>query len=429
MKKRLQELGILRDAAIKRMREIIESLGREQRTATDIEDVEYDRLEKGCEQCDKEIQRINNLLGIEARANTPVRNVPFGGTAVHTNNWDDTKDFRSVAEFLKCVRMNPHDDRLQESQARSQVMGDKTLGGFAVPEIFLDEVELVRTQASMFRGDCRVLPADPEHPDATLNIPALDQSESMFGGVEVKGSKEATKIDKTQFKLRQIKFTPFKIAALLVTSNELLENWKKCAQLITELFYGALISKEDALFLKGTGTDEPTGIITSPATIPVKRKAAQKIDVRDLIAMEAALYTMGFKPETIKWKISRTCLPELRTLKDDNGRFIWMDNNIAAGMPPQLLGMPVELTVRNPPLGTKGDVILGNFQHYLIDDGSGPIIQVSDQFMFDEDMTVFRIKERVDAKPLLVKPLPLEADPTYKLSPFVCLDDPAAAEK
>jgi len=61
-----------------------------------------------------------------------------------------------------------------------------------------------------------------------------------------------------------------------------------------------------------------------------------------------------------------------------------------------LLGYPVLVTEKVPDLGSYGDVILGNFAHYLVGSRKGFTSRVSYDFKFDEDLTSWRFVGRLD---------------------------------
>jgi HK97 family phage major capsid protein len=85
------------------------------------------------------------------------------------------------------------------------------------------------------------------------------------------------------------------------------------------------------------------------------------------------------------------------------------------------MGIPVLFHERVPGLGSKGDLCLVNFSYYLIKDGSGPFIRVSDQVQFLQDKSVFQILWNVDGKPWLEAPIAIEGSTTNTVSPFVVL--------
>jgi HK97 family phage major capsid protein len=85
------------------------------------------------------------------------------------------------------------------------------------------------------------------------------------------------------------------------------------------------------------------------------------------------------------------------------------------------MGIPLVFVDRLPALGTKGDLCLVNLSYYLIKDGSGPFVDLSDQIRFLNDEVVFRITWHVDGKPWLTEPIGLEGSTANTVSPFVVL--------
>jgi HK97 family phage major capsid protein len=89
-----------------------------------------------------------------------------------------------------------------------------------------------------------------------------------------------------------------------------------------------------------------------------------------------------------------------------------------------LLGLPLVYTDLLPALGGKGDLMLANFQYYLIKDGYGVEIAASEHVYFTTNRTVIKAFWNVDGKPWLTAPITLR-DKVTKVSPFVILDVPS----
>ena len=89
-----------------------------------------------------------------------------------------------------------------------------------------------------------------------------------------------------------------------------------------------------------------------------------------------------------------------------------------------LYGFPVLFHDRSPALGTKGDLVLADLSAYLIKDGSGPMVAVSEHFRFQNDEVAFRLVFNVDGQPWLNEPIALEGSTANTVSPFIVLDTP-----
>ena len=159
---------------------------------------------------------------------------------------------------------------------------------------------------------------------------------------------------------------------------------------------------EDRAFLFGNGWGMPLGAARSPATIAVPRRrkwrilhrfgsAVTKKDVMNMT--ERFLSTRGV------WFVSMSACPDVEKLVNDDG---------------SLLGYPVVLTDLQPKRGYYGDVMLCDWDHYVIGD-RGATIERSDHVRFDSDLRDWRIVDRIDGKPWMTEPID-------GYSPFVVLD-------
>jgi HK97 family phage major capsid protein len=121
--------------------------------------------------------------------------------------------------------------------------------------------------------------------------------------------------------------------------------------------------------------------------------------------------------------INQTCLPQIYTLQDNNGNFIFnpgYNSSIASKSPGTLYGIPMLLTEKAEALGTEGDIGLYDLGQYLIGDRSGLRIEESMHYQFNTDKNSWRFVKRVDGKPWMNSAItPYKGSDT--LSPFVLL--------
>jgi HK97 family phage major capsid protein len=97
----------------------------------------------------------------------------------------------------------------------------------------------------------------------------------------------------------------------------------------------------------------------------------------------------------------------------------WLDN-LRDKMPMQLLGLPVCISEKLPALGTAKDVLLVDFQHYLIGDRQQVEVAYSEHFKFTNNQGTWRFVHRVDGQPWLRGSITL-SDATSTVSPYVFL--------
>jgi HK97 family phage major capsid protein len=206
----------------------------------------------------------------------------------------------------------------------------------------------------------------------------------------------------------------------MTASNELLNNWSSANNVITTMLREAMVAQEDTDFLSGNGVNKSLGILNAPAAISFNRATANQIGYDDVIGMFARMMFGG----TFAWIASQTIIPQLANIRDTGNNNLWMQSAVT-GMPNTLAGIPLIYNERSPALGSRGDLMLVDLAKYLIKDGSGPSIAVSEHFKFDSDEVAFRLTWRVDGQSWLTAPVLLEEGTAGNtVSPFVILDIP-----
>ena len=336
---------------------------------------------------------------------------------------EQQEQFRDFGEFLQTVKYNPHDQALRvkemsdKTQKRFLNMGFGASGGFIVPEQFSSQIKMVDDQAAIFRPRAQVIPAgDP--PDAAITIPALDQggANGVYAGVQVTWIAEGAQKPETEPLFREIRLEPNEVAAHVVVTDKLLRNSAAAGALVSSLLRKAIIAAEEDAFLSGNGAGQPLGIIGHPAAIQVARAGANAIAYTDIINMFARAKFGG----RLAWIGSQTCLPQLMGMVDTGQNLVWQPN-AREGAPGTLIGIPFLLNDQSPILGREGDLILVDLDYYLIKDGSGISISMSEHPLFTQNRTIIKAFWNVDGQPWLSTPL-LARDGVSTVSPFVVLD-------
>ena len=336
---------------------------------------------------------------------------------------EQQEQFRDFGEFLQTVKYNPHDQALRaremsdKTQKRFLNMGFGASGGFIVPEQFSTQIKMVDDQSAIFRPRAQVIPAgDP--PDAAITIPALDQggANGVYAGVQVTWIAEGAQKPETEPAFREIRLEPNEVAAHVVVTDKLLRNSAAAGALVSSLLRKAIIAAEEDAFLSGNGAGQPLGIIGHPAAIQVARAGANQIAYNDVVNMFARAKFGG----QLAWIGSQTVLPQLMRMVDAGNNLVWQPN-AREGAPGTLLGIPFLLNDQSPILGAEGDLILVDLNYYLIKDGSGISISMSEHPLFTQNRTIIKAFWNVDGQPWLSTPL-LARDGVSTVSPFVVLD-------
>lgn len=419
-----------------KMKALLDVSEAENRDLSAEEIAQYDELKGSRAALDARIARLEDLEGTTAALATVIPGVgrrqgvlppPPGPSAA--------REFESFGEFMNAVRFNPGDQRLnyvenvgavdpETGELRGELrMDNGPSGGFMVPTQMRSTIMRVEPQDVLVRPRAQVIPAGSP-PDAGITVPALDQtgaaSSNMYGGVEVKWIGEGEEKPETDARLREITLTPHEVAGLVTVTDKLLRNWQAAGAFIENLMRGAVSAAEDYAFLRGSGVHQPLGALNAGATKWINRVTAGRVTYPDLLKMVAAFLMRGGTSPV--WSMPQSALIDIATMTDPEGHYIWKPNAVD-GFAGTLLGYPVRWNNRMPGLGVRGDILLADWSHYLIKDGSGPFVAASEHVKFTSNKTVIKIFWNVDGAPWLTAPFKEENG--YEVSPFVALDVPA----
>lgn len=415
----VQELRQKRAAAIDAATEIVNAAIAEGRALTDEEQAKVDGYKAEAKRLDATIDQAVEVMGmsksLEKPSASPVSRVPALAGPVPDMKTQNESGFKSLGEFLSTIRFNRFDDRLQALQK----MDDGPSGGYNVPREFISDLLMVSDDEALVRPRATVIPAG-QSPDAGVDMPALDQGaeSNMYGGVTVEWIAEGAQKPETAAKFKQIQLTPSEVAAHIPVTDKLLRNWSAAEMVLTNLLRRALIAAEDDAFIAGDGSGKPLGFLhaNTTARIDVPRQVANAISYDDILAMEEA-----FKGQNALWVCSRKAKTALSLIKDDNGQPLFRGPR--DGFPATLGGSPLIMHDAMPQLGQLGDLVLVDLSYYLIKDGFGIAVDISQHERFSRNQTVIKAFTNVDGKVWLTEPLITRGGDT--VSPFVALDVPS----
>ena len=376
-------------------------------------------------------QEFDTLMGeIDKRKDEIVKEERLQALEMETGKAiedESTDEIREFGDFLQEVRWGNH-TRLKtrdvagsdkdRKEKRALSMGVGAQGGFLVPEQFDANIRMVTDGHALIRPRAQVIPAgDP--PDSAITIPSLDQSgaRGVYSGVTVDWIAEGHQKPETEPRFSEIKLEPQEVAASVFITDKLLRNSKAAGSLVQQLMRKVIIAAEEDAFYTGDGVGKPLGLIGHPSSVNVVRTAANQIQYADIVNM----YSQAKFGGKLCFIASQTTLPQLMTLADPGaaGTLIWQPN-AREGAPGTLLGIPVLLNDQSPVLGTQGDLSLVDLDYYLIKDGSGIAIAMSEHVRFRENQICIKVFWNVDGQPWLTTPL-LQRDGVSQVSPFVVL--------
>jgi len=334
-----------------------------------------------------------------------------GFTGVNHEKAPEAPRFKDFSEFVGMVKA-------RDIRIKDLAEGAGNTGGYLVPEQYMSEILRVNLENSVVRNNgARIIQMNAPQ----VNFPALDMSSnangSIYGGATAYWGNENASITESQPTFDNVKLEVSKLTAYVEDSNEMEQDAiTNMGSLLTQMYGEVLAFEEDFAFINGDGVNKPLGILSAPCLVSVSRATASQVHPSDIVNMIARF--KGSLDRAV-FVVNQSALPQIYTLTDPSGNYVW-HANITGKPGGTLYGIPMIVSEKCSALGTKGDVILADWSHYLIGDRGGLRTDYSQHFKFQTDQMAYRCIKRVDGQPWLKSAItPRNGGVT--LSPFVTI--------
>lgn len=352
----------------------------------------------------------------------------------------DADRFHSIGEYCQAIR---YQNSKQTGPGKAELMRklglveafqnsfsseDPGAGGFLIPEAMRAELFMLALEQSVVRSRATVIPMST----LSTRIPAVDDTShvsSVMGGVTFAWTEEAATITESQATFESIQLVAKKLAGYFSVPNELLNDAPAFSGFFDSKVPQGLAWFEDKAFMTETGAGTPQGYINCPASVQVAAESGQTTQTvvwENVVKMYARMLPTSLSSAV--WIVAPDVFPQLATMAlsvGTGGGPVWIGgygNSSGADTPPaMILGRPVIVSEKAPALGTTGDISFVDLSYYLIGDRQGVEVAASDQFLFSQDKTAFRLIERVDGRPWLQSALTPANGSSNTLSAFVQL--------
>ncbi len=287
---------------------------------------------------------------------------------------------RSDEDFLRSIVNG--EIRSHNFEKRALVSSDNT-----VPKSFYDEVFSVARLAGPMLDVSQVInTASGED----LTIPTL----TAYSTATIKG--EGSAIADSEPTFGSITLGAYKYSFLVPVSNELLNDAGfNLSSLIAEQAGNAIGFAVNAGLTNGTGTVEPTGVMTGAgAGVTGGTGVAGAFTADDLINLQYTLDGAARRLPGVAYMAAGSSIGAMRTLKDGAGQYLYQVN---VGQPDSFAGYDV---VENPAIAAAGlgdaSVAFGHLPSYKVRMAGGLQVAQSTDYAFNQDVTTFRVLMRVD---------------------------------
>lgn len=300
-------------------------------------------------------------------------------------------------------------------------------GGFLVQTEFVTEILKRTYETGQVASRCRRIPVGANANGLKIN--GIDETSrvagSRWGGVRAYWIGEADQKTASKPKFREIELSLKKLIGLCYATDELLQDATALESIINQAFAEEFGFMLDDACINGTGAGQPLGVMNAPCLVTVNKEAGQVADTvvyENIVNMWARLYAKSM-PKAV-WFINQDVLPQLFTmgLAVGVGGFpVFLPPGGASASPyASLFGRPVIPIEQCQTVGDAGDIILADFNEYILIDKGGIQSASSIHVRFVYDESVFRFVYRVDGQPAWSATLtPYKGSNT--LSPFVVL--------
>lgn len=351
---------------IMQIRETIDSAEAEQRGLSVEEQTKISRIEEDIRRADEMIETARRS---EERA-AEVAEATRGALPVEAEVREDV--FRAMANG----EIRGH--KFQHETRATLVPSVNT-----VPVSFLDRVfSLARLVGPMLDTSEVITRASGE----SLRLPVL----TAYGTAAQTAA--GSTISDAEPTFGSILLSPYKQAGLVPIANELIADAGfDLEATIAEAVGNSIGFQVNNLATVGTGTDQPTGIVTAAGSGVASTATSLAAD--DLITLAYSLDGAARRLPGVGWMVNTNTLGAMRKLKDGDGSYLF---NPVVGGQDTFLGYPI---FENPAMSAVGSgvksVIFGHLPSYKIAT-TGLDFAVSADAQFEKDVTVYRWTYRFD---------------------------------
>lgn len=332
---------------------------------------------------------------------------------------DPKRGFKSLAHFAARVfdaGNNVRGDELlmQAAAGTGMTQGVNSEGGVLIPPAFSKTIwDGVMVRSNSLLSYCDQIPVDQGVESVT--VPAINETSradgSRMGGIRGYWKGELTALTESRPAFREIKLTPHELFVFAYVSDKLLRNSPMTASRIIEQGAADEISfKIGDAIINGTGSGQPRGVLTAPATLSISKEtgqAAATIQVENLRKMYARMH-VNYMDGAV-WFVNQDTFTQM-----DNLQFPVGTGGIPVYLPPggvsqspyrTLYGKPVVPIEYCATLGTVGDVIFANLRAYAAAVKGMADAAYSMHLKFDYAQTAYRLIFEMDGQPWLNSPI------------------------
>lgn len=320
-----------------------------------------------------------------------------------------------------------------DSQRLASVYGSvKTLeegtggtGGYLVPP----EISTQLMQATM--DNSAILPL-VRRITVTSNVgemPSLDQyvaptagvgNTAFAGGIKPTKRKESATYTETETSFEMLKWQLNSMGGITYISNEMLSDAAAISGILRGLIATAIAAREEFYVFRGTGVDEPLGILNSAAAIGVSPATDNTVKYADALSIFSKFKQVNGQPV---WAMHPGIWPDIGVFEVSAGSGGVFQSNLNGALGNSLLGNRIVTSEHLPNPDSAGAFGLYDLGAYLLLEKGGLQIDFSEHAAFTTGRGVFRFTKRMTGMPWMKSYITLGSPTAYTVSPFVYHND------
>jgi len=351
---------------------LLDSAAAEKRDLTAEEQVKFDRINTDLDERAAAIETIRKAEEREAKA------------AAATSGYEVSEVSKSDYDYVRSLAKG----ELRSHQFETRGTLTPSNAGGVVPQSFVARVyDLARQVGPMLDLGERFETAGGED----LKIPVLTNYATAV--LETPGSA----IDESEPTFSSITLGAYKYAFLVPVARELIEDsGVDIAEVLARAAGNSIGVAVNAALTTGSGTAQPTGIVTAAGTGVSGTIAGGLFTADQLIDLVYSVDGAVRRLPGTGWLMSPTAIRNARKLKTTDGYYLF-EPGLNGATADRLLGYAVN---ENPGMAAVGSasasVGFGYLPSYKIRLAGGLRVDRSDDFKFANDLAVFRFMIRVD---------------------------------
>jgi HK97 family phage major capsid protein len=284
---------------------------------------------------------------------------------------------------------------LSEFENRAFAAGTGNIGGFAVPQSFIDELEVaLKSSASMFGAGTVI---DTEI-GSTAPYPTLNYT-GVSGAITAEG---ATSMNDSSTPFGSVTFSAYTYRSkLLPVSREFLDDVAFDENFIARALSDSVQRAANPHFTTGSGTGQPTGIVTA-ATTGVTAATGNTTSIpytslQDAIhSLDASYLEPDENGALPAWMMNVSSLKALRKLQDTANAPLDIFGTDKTGRT-TLCGFPVRLNADMANMAANAKpIVFGRLGKYVIRRAGGIFLLRSEERFADTLQIAFQVIMRLD---------------------------------